>query len=316
MGNEFLSSGYAIDKRQIADSFNRAAAHYDEVAILQRRVGEQLLERLDLVKLSPQAILDAGAGTGLQTVDLLRRYGQAQVLALDLAEEMLTKARQRVAGSLFQALAQTLVSARRRLRGKYCYFIRGDTEYLPLADHSIDLIFSNLTLQWCPPLDRVFAEFQRVLKPGGLLAFTTLGPDTLKELQAAWSGVDGYRHVNAFLDMHDIGDALIRARLADPVMDVERYTLTYPDTYALMRDLKMLGARTVGTGRRGGLMGRQGQQKMAQNYEALRYEGRLPATFEVIYGHAWGAVQTRQRRTPDGAIQIPVHTLKGPSRRP
>lgn len=316
MGNELLNSEYAIDKRQIADSFNRAAAHYDEVAILQRQVGEQLLERLDLVKLSPQAILDVGAGTGLQTVDLLRRYGQAQVLALDVAEEMLTKTRQRVAGNLFQALTQTLVSVRRRLRGKHCYFIRGDTEYLPLADQSVDLIFSNLTLQWCLPLDRAFSEFRRVLKPEGLLAFTTLGPDTLKELQAAWSGVDDYRHVNVFLDMHDIGDTLIRARLADPVMDVERYTLTYPDTYALMRDLKMLGARTVGTGRRGGLMGRQRLQKMAQNYEALRHEGRLPATFEVIYGHAWGAVQMRQRRTPDGAIQIPVHTLKDSFRRP
>lgn len=316
MENETLNVDSALDKRQVATSFNRAAGRYDEVAVLQRQVGEQLLERLDLVKLSPQAILEVGAGTGLQTVGLLRRYGQAQVVALDLAEEMLQRARQRIAGSLWQDWRQAWISVRRRFQGKHCYFVGGDAEYLPFADQSVDLIFSNFTLQWCPSLERAFAEFHRVLKPDGLLTFTTLGPDTLKELRAAWSQVDGYRHVNPFLDMHDIGDALLRARLAEPVMDVEQYTLTYPDVYALMRDLKMLGARTVGPGRGGGLMSKERQQKMAQGYEAFRCEGRLPASFEVVYGHAWGVPQwARPRRTPEGAIHIPIHTLKRPSER-
>ncbi|BAW79974.1 biotin biosynthesis protein BioC [Candidatus Nitrosoglobus terrae] len=274
-------SGYDSDKQRIARAFNRAAKHYDEAAVLQQRVGDQLLERLDLVKLSPTVVLEVGAGTGLQTKGLLRRYGKAQIIALDLAPEMLNQARQRVKGKLPSMFT-------RILKGHMSRFICGDAEYLPFADQSVDLIFSNLTLQWCWSLDAIFTEFQRVLKLGGLLTFTTFGPDTLKELRAAWSGVDNYQHVNPFMDMHDIGDGLLRAGLVQPVMDVEHYTLTYPDVYKLMRDLKTLGAQTVGSGRQGGLMGKGRQQKMQQAYERFRGGAGLPASFEVVYGHAWG----------------------------
>lgn len=309
-----MNPEYGIDKRQVANAFNRAAAHYDEAAILQRRVGEQLLERLDLVKLSPAVILDVGTGTGLQAVGLLSRYGEARLIALDLAPEMLHRAQQRLKGGLPQMLGRILKTVWRPFHRRHYHFVCGDAEGLPLANQSVDLIFSNLTLQWCSALDAVFAEFQRVLRPSGLLTFTTFGPDTLKELRAAWSEADAYRHVNPFMDMHDVGDGLVRAGFIEPVMDVEHYTLTYPDVYKLMGDLKRLGARTVGSGRQRGLMGKIRQQKMAQSYEAFRKEGRLPASFEVVHGHAWGTAQIPQRRTPDGAVQIPFHTLKGRSK--
>ncbi len=144
-------------------------------------------------------------------------------------------------------------------------------------------------LQWCDDLDAVFAEVRRVLKPGGLLTFTTFGPDTLMELRRAWSSVDGYVHVNQFLDMHDIGDALVRAGLAEPVLDVERYTLTYPDAIVLMRDLKAIGAHNVTAGRPARAhRPRSRLPRMCAAYEAYRRDGRLPATYEVVYGAAWG----------------------------
>ncbi|ADJ27932.1 malonyl-ACP O-methyltransferase BioC [Nitrosococcus watsonii] len=307
-----MHSEYGIDKRQIAKAFNRAAAHYDEVAILQRRVGEQLLERLDWVKLSPSVVLDVGTGTGLQAAGLLNRYKEARLIALDLAPEMLHRAQQRLKESVPQRLGRILKMVWPPFHRHHYHFVCGDAEGLPLANHSVDLIFSNLTLQWCPAPDTVFAEFQRVLKPGGLLTFTTFGPDTLKELRAAWSEVDAYWHVNPFMDMHDIGDGLVRARFIKPVMDVERYTLTYPDVYKLMGDLKRLGAQTVGSGRQGRLMGRARQRKMAQSYETWREGGRLPASFEVVYGHAWST--TLQRRTSEGSVPISFHTPKDPSK--
>ncbi|MGD8617251.1 MAG: malonyl-[acyl-carrier protein] O-methyltransferase BioC, partial [Gammaproteobacteria bacterium] len=130
---------------------------------------------------------------------------------------------------------------------------------------------------------------RRVLRPGGLLLFTTLGPDTLRELRDSWAAVDGYSHVNLFLDMHDVGDRLVRARFADPVMDVERLTLTYPDVWKLMRDLKQVGAHNVTTGRPRGLMGKSHMRRLGAAYERYRTDGVLPASYEVVHGHAWAA---------------------------
>jgi len=171
----------------------------------------------------------------------------------------------------------------------------GDAEDLPLADNSVDLIFSSLTLQWCGELDRAFAEFKRVLKPEGLLMFSSFGPDTLKELRESWRLADmstdernEKMHVNDFIDMHDIGDALLRAGLSDPVMDVENFTLTYSDAYQLMRELKALGAHNVANARRHSLTGKTRLKNMVSEYENFRVDGLLPATYEVVYGHAWG----------------------------
>jgi malonyl-CoA O-methyltransferase len=284
---------FYLDKNLIKESFNRAATRYDEAAVLQREVGKRLLERLDLVKLVPDTILDVGCGTGIITIPLLKKYRKAKVIGLDIAYNMLTIARQRVPW----------------LHTLHC--VCGDAEALPLADASSELLISNLTLQWCTDLDRVFREFRRVLKPDGLLLFTTLGPDTLKELRHSWSVADGYNHVNAFIDMHDIGDALVRTALAEPVMDMEYITLTYKDVFILMRDLKTLGAHNLSAGRTLSLTGKGRLKAMCAAYEQFRRaDGLLPATYEVVYGHAWGPQERLSSRRSDGVAVFPLAQLK------
>jgi malonyl-CoA O-methyltransferase len=163
----------------------------------------------------------------------------------------------------------------------------GDIERLPLGAESVGLVWSNLALQWVNDLPRAFAEMYRVLAPGGLLMFSTFGPDTLRELKAAYEGIDRHTHVNRFVDMHDIGDMLVHARYADPVIDMEPFTLTYDRVRDLMRDLKSIGARNATRGRPAALTGKSLMKTVEANYEAMRRDGKLPATFEVVYGHAW-----------------------------
>ncbi|MCB1761674.1 MAG: malonyl-ACP O-methyltransferase BioC [Gammaproteobacteria bacterium] len=258
-----------LDKAGVRRAFSKAAGRYDEVAVLQREIGQRMLDRLNLVNLQPVRVLDLGAGTGVATVALERLYPKAQVVALDFAFPMLLQTRRR--GGLF--------------RKPSC--LCADLERLPLVDASVDLIYSNAAIQWCNDLDGVFQELRRVLKPDGLLMFTTFGPDTLKELRSAWSEADGYQHVSRFLDMHDIGDALVRAEFADSVMDVDRMTLIYNEVEELMRELKILGAHNVAGGRQRSLTGKGRMHAMKASYEQFRCDGRLPASYEVIYGHAW-----------------------------
>jgi len=263
---------YRVDKRQARLAFERAAPTYDAAATLQREVGQRMMDRLDLIRLQPAHILDLGAGTGEFSHALLRRYRKADVVAVDVALSMLRRTRRR-GGWL-------------RRPGCVC----GDAERLPFAAGSFQFIFSNLMLQWFQDLDPVFNELRRVLAPGGLLMFTTFGPDTLMELRASWEAADGYSHVNRFIDMHDVGDALVRTRWAEPVMDAERLTVTYREARTLMQDLKQLGAHNITAGRPRGLTGRQRLQRMLQAYEAFRRDGVLPASYEVVYGHAWAPV--------------------------
>jgi malonyl-CoA O-methyltransferase len=264
---------HLIDKEQARQSFGRAADSYDAIAVLQREIGQRMAERLELVKLIPERVLDAGCGTGAETALLMRRYPKSQVLALDFAEPMLVRTRKR--GGWWRKPA--------------C--VCGDLEALPLADDSVDLVWSNLALQWVNDLGQAFAEAMRVLKPGGLFMFTTFGPDTLKELRAAWAAVDGASHVSPFMDMHDVGDRLVQARFADPVMDVEQLTLTYGDARQLMQELKGIGARNATTDRPRGLTGKARLKAMLDAYEGFRVDGRLPASYEVVYGHAWAPEQ-------------------------
>ncbi|MCO6441129.1 MAG: malonyl-ACP O-methyltransferase BioC [Nitrococcus mobilis] len=278
-----------LDKRLLRRSFNAAAASYDAAAVLQRETGKRLIERLELVRLNPRWILDIGAGTGATTRQLMQRYPRARFIALDIAPAMLRRARRRA------PLLQRLRCA--------C----ADAESLPFAAGSFDLVFSNLTLQWVNDPERVFREVQRVLRPNGLLLFTSLGPDTLKELRQSWECVDGYVHVNRFVDMHEVGDAVVRARLADPVMEMEYFTLTYRSARDLVHELKALGAHNVVVGRNTGLTGRRRWFAMEAAYERLRAaEGLLPATYEVIYGHAWGTPPARPRVDRSSAIRIPL----------
>jgi malonyl-CoA O-methyltransferase len=269
-----MNGSFAQDQRQMRRSFDKAATTYDQAAVLQREVCVRALERLDLVKLDPAAIIDAGCGTGFASPALHKRYPRAKLVALDIAPAMLRKARSRI------PVWKKWIGSNRDV------FVCGDNERLPLRSECVDMLWSNLAFQWVNDLPAVFAESQRVLRPGGLLMFTTFGPDTLKELRAACAA-DGKVHVNRFIDMHDIGDMMIGAGFADPVMDMEYVTLTYTDVRSVMRELKALGAHNVAVGRNRGLTGKQTLREIERRYESFREAERLPATFEIIYGHAW-----------------------------
>ena len=281
-----------LDSRAVRRSFDAASADYDDAAVLQKEVRVRLLDRLDFVKLEPEVILDLGAGTGHASRALKDRYPKAQVIALDLAHGMLLEAKRRVGW--------------RRRFDRVC----ADAGELPLKDRSVDLVVSNLMLQWCDPPDAVLNEVKRILKPGGLFTFTSLGPDTLRELRVAWSKVDEHPHVHRFVDMHDLGDALMRAGLAEPVLDIENFTLTYQDARSLMRELKTIGARNAARERSPGLTGRAALRILEDAYEQFRRDGVLPATYEVVYGQAWGRLNA-SRDAPGGTeIRIPLDSLR------
>lgn len=286
-----IPAEYRIEGREVRRSFGRAAHDYDAAAVLQAEVRKELLERLDLVRLVPGVVVDLGAGTGHASLELKRRYRSSQVVAIDLAEGMLREATRR----------QTLLRRFRR--------VCADAAALPLRDGSVDLVFSNLMLQWCDDPGRVFSECRRVLRPNGLFAFATFGPDTLLELERAWSAADGRTHVNRFIDMHDLGDALVRSGFAEPVLDVERYTLTYAAVRDLMRDLKAIGAHNANAGRPRGLTGKGALARMLEAYEAYRRDGRLPATYEVVFGHAWAPVTRPMGRDATGEVLVPLSRI-------
>ena len=276
-----------IDKHYVRQAFSRAADSYDDAAVLQREIGRRMLQRLEYIRLQPKVIVDIGAGTGEASASLLKRYPKASVIALDFAMPMLRRARRR--GRFL----------RRPLP------LCADLEQLPLAAHCVDIIYSNAALQWCSDLASTFREFRRVLRPGGVLMFTTFGPDTLKELRNAWAQVDGGTHVNSFVDMHDIGDMLVEAQFAEPVIDAEQITMTYESVDQLMRDIKSIGAHNAVSGRSKGLTGKNRMQQFRAAYEQYRSEGRIPSTWEVVYGHAWAPQQV----TEDGVTRIPMESL-------
>lgn len=287
-------SAFFADKGQVAKSFGAAASQYEKVAVLQKRVAERLLERLNIIKIDPERIVDMGAGTGWLASGLQKNYRRAKIIQLDIALEMLQYSR-----------AKTF-----RLFNKPA-FLCADAEHLPLAEDSADMLCSSLMLQWCHDVDAVFSNAARTLRPNSLFLFSSLGPGTLMELRHSWAAADGSNvHVNSFVDMHDLGDALVRAGFEQPVMEAEVFTLTYAKVYALMRELKQLGAHNVNRGRRRSLTGKGRLRKMQSAYEAWRTEGRLPATFEVVYGHAWTpAMQTAKAIDKETAV-FPVSALK------
>lgn len=286
-----MSDDLVVNKRMVRRSFEKAAASYDAAAVLQHEVGRRMLSRLDYIKHIPQAILDAGSGTGDVVPALRKRYPYAKLYALDIALAMLERARARVPWW------------QRFLKRQGVVAICGDLERLPLCDAAFGMVWSNLALQWVNEPQHVLSEVLRVLEPGGLFMFSTFGPDTLKELREAYRGTDRYTHVNRFIDMHDLGDMLVHDGFADPVMDMEYLTLTYDDVLKLMRDLKAIGAHNVTAGRRPGMTARSTLEAVKRNYEALRRDGKLPATFEVVYGHAWAPPL---RRGPGGRRVIAI----------
>lgn len=265
---------YRLDRHRVRHGFNRCASVFERYCELHDQVRRELLARLDIVDLSPDVIVDLGCGTGRATRQLRKRFGQAQLLGVDSAPGMLAR-----------AAGQRAICA--------------DARELPLADNSTDLVVSNLMLGWCHDPDRVFAECRRVLRYPGLLAFATFGPDTLKELRDSWNRCDRHMHLHGFVDMHDLGDALLHAGFADPVMDVLYYTLTYPSLTALFRELRGSGSINALPGRPRGLAGRTALQQLDSVYRRNN-ENRLAVTVEVIFGHAW----TGQERRTDRPITI------------
>ena len=283
---------FVIDRRAVRAAFDRASATYDAAAVLQSRVRAELLSRLDLIKVAPEVVVDLGCGTGDGARRLKDRYRPALVIGLDPAPGMLRETRRR-SGWL------------RPLRS-----VCADVMQLPFRDQSVNLMFSNLMLQWCDDLDGALGEIRRVLAPDGFFAFTTFGPDTLRELRTAWAAADGGTHVSGFRDMHDIGDALTRAGLSEPVMDVERLTMVYPDVAAITRGLKVIGAHNATAARARGLTGKGRWRAMAAAYEAQRHAALLPATYEVVYGAAWGARGRPAAPLTRGEVQIPVSAVR------
>lgn len=276
-----------LDRAAIRRHADRASARYDEFAVLAANLREQMIRRLDWVTLAPESVLDLGCGTGHGAAALAARWPVARVIALDASPAMLREAARREGPARIERLL-------------------ADAETIPLPDASVDLVFSNVMLPWCEDIDAVFGEVARVLKPRGLFTFTTFGPDTLAELRSAWSDADSSPRVHPFTGMHDLGDGLVRAGLAEPVLDVSRYTLTYPDVFALMRDLRSTGAQNASSGRPRGLTGRARFEAMAGAYEAFRTEGVLPATHEVVFGQAWGAMN---HGTDGDEIRFPVSAI-------
>jgi malonyl-CoA O-methyltransferase len=269
---------FRVDARQARRAFDRAARRGEDAAALQAEVERRMLERLDLVRLVPKRILDAGCGTG-RGLGLLRgRYPGADLLGVDFALDAIR------AASRSESFASRLRRLfRRASRSHLC----GDFARLPLATGTIDIVWSNLALPWAGDPLAALREFGRVLASGGLLMFSSYGPDTLKELKSAFAARSTARRVHAFADMHDVGDMLVACGFAEPVMDVEALTLTYACVDDLARDLKASGQTCAADDRPRGLTGRGSWRTMVARYESERREGRLPATVEVVYGHAW-----------------------------
>ena len=266
-----------VDARIARRRFERAAATYSQAARLEEEIGARMLERLDYVKLAPRRVLDAGSGPPQRALG--KRYPGAEIVALDFALAMLRTGKKR----FFERKTVKAVGA--------------DMARIPIAPATIDLVWSNMALHWAADPLAALREFHRVLAVDGLLMFSTLGPDTLAELRQAAGGA----RVHAFTDMHDLGDMLLEAGFAEPVMDSERITLLYGDGAALLADLRASGqtcalAAASGAPRRG-LAGRGFLAALTERLAAQRREGKLAVGYEVVYGHAWKAPA---RRAPDG----------------
>ena len=302
---------HRLDAMEVRRAFERAATTYDDAAVLQREIGARMAERLGFVKLDVSMILDAGCGTGIALGELAARYPDASVFGVDLAYAMTRAAQKRCASAAPAArgLLGRLLGSLAPSPGDAPRLICGDIVHLPLRSGAFDLVWSNLTLQWINEPEQAIADVHRVLRVGGLFSFTTFGPDTLKELRAAFAAADGAPHVSRFVDMHDIGDMLVQAGFADPVMDMETITLTYADAASMMHDLKALGAHNATSGRLRGLTGRGRWQRMLTALEANRRDGHLPASFEVVYGHAW---KPEPRISADGRAIVRIERSRKP----
>ncbi|HEX7081191.1 MAG TPA: methyltransferase domain-containing protein [Gammaproteobacteria bacterium] len=284
------------DPRAARRAFDRAAETFDAASVVHDEARDRLVGRLELMRLSPAVIVDLGSGLGAGARQLRARFPDARLLAVDWSLPML---------------------AAGRARGTPAAPIAGAAERLPLKNGQVDLIFANMLLPWSRP-ERLFREAARTLTQGGLLLFSTLGPDTLEQLRRAWAAVDDRVHVHAFVDMHDLGDLAVASGLAEPVVDVDRMELRYRDVHSVIRDLRSCGAVNVAAGRRRALTGRARWAGFERALESGRHAGRFPVTVELILGHAWGsgrAPLARRGRAP-GEVGVAPEDIGIMRRRP
>jgi malonyl-CoA O-methyltransferase len=272
----------ALISRDVRRRFDRVAAGFDEADFVHRVTFDELLSRLSPVVIKPDFILDLGCATGTGSKQLAKHFRGSRVISLDVSSGMLQQTK-----------------GKRRLFSKRSA-VQGDAYRIPLQDQSIDIVFANMLLPWIGDLPACLWEIGRILRKDGLFAFATFGPDSLSEVREAWRSVDEDWHVNAYPDMHDIGDALIRAGLRDPVLDVDHLTVTYRDTDALYRDLTSVGGRNCLHGRRQTLTGKDRFCAMDQLLAAKSSDDLLSLRLELVYGHAWGGGP----RQPEGEFRI------------
>ncbi|KTD66109.1 malonyl-ACP O-methyltransferase BioC [Legionella spiritensis] len=277
--------------KEICKSFNQHAADYEQAALVQHEIGTRLFERLDYLRITPRYVLDLGCGTGVFTRLLKKKYPSAEIIGTDIAHAMLLQSRKK-----------------QGWRTKWP-LVNADMARLPFATGLFDLVFANQVLHWSTSLSATFRELSRVMNAGGCLMFSTLGPDTFKELRQAWSLVDRHAHVNDFVDMHDIGDDLLAEQFLDPVVDMEVLTMRYSSLPQLLHSLKAQGVRNVNPSRNKGLTGKGSQDALAGAYQSLcTEEGKYPLTYEVVYGHAW---KGEMRLTGQGSETfIPVSAIR------
>jgi malonyl-CoA O-methyltransferase len=261
----------ALKHADVKRRFDRAARQFDRVDFVHAATRKGLLARLEPMMIEAGKVLDLGVATGSALPALRRKFRAAHIVGADLSGDMLAEASKKLGWFSKTSLLQV------------------DARALPLADQSIDVVFSNMMLPWLDEPAAMFAEVARVLRRDGLFVFATLGPDSLRSIRQAWHGVDDGPHVNRFLDMHDIGDATVRAGLRDPVLDVDRMTVTYANSEDLFRDLTAMGARNSLLHRDRSLGAAYRFQAMIRQLEQLREGGLLQVELEIIYGHCWGS---------------------------
>jgi malonyl-CoA O-methyltransferase len=312
----------AYDSRRLQRIFDRRAATFDDVAFLPREIAQRMRERLEYIKVSPASVLDAGCGAGDDLPGLRERFPEAPVFGTDLSHAMLTRAMRHDAGDTsWRRFLPASIGKALGARGPR--FAQADFSALPFTAGAFEFIWSNLALHWHSRPDLVFPEWQRVLKVGGLLMFSTLGPDTLKELRGAYAeveathGAPSVKHVIDFVDMHDLGDMLVESGFEIPVMDQETITITYKSPQSLLADVRRWGAypfqREADANQASIPAARRLHKALLGALEARRgADGTIPLTFEVIYGHAWKAVP---RMTAEGHGIVRLEDIgRGPSK--
>jgi malonyl-CoA O-methyltransferase len=278
-----------LDNKTVRRHLKRAHRTFNQTAVLRREVAKRLEERLDFMKIAPRTILNIGARLGYLAGLLQQRFASATLITLEQVADLLTD----------QIYFKDIVHKP----------IASGYQQLPFQDHSIDLIVSNLALHYSDNMTQCMAEFYRVLKPNGLLLFSTVGPDTLKELRDSFTTVDDQAHVYSFIDMHDLGDVLLQQGFVDPVMDAQMISMRYLTVKDLLHDLHGVGAQNALVNRQQGLMGKNKWQQMLAHYDTLRIEGLIPASFEIVYGSAWMPEKILRAANSHNEVVVPLSEI-------